>query len=357
MALLDELIAVLRDKDVLSNKPEEKISGPELCKKIKDKGFLRDYRDNYIINSFPSLVRDPSSPIAKVDSGYGYYRRPNFNNQGDNEIADIPLVDNVILNGIGLVGKPEEKFRAFYMRWAEIDNNSFPRYIDHLRATRQPQGINKWKFPDVVLLDWEVGRISETGYELDPALLAIKQSLGDQPFRLTSVELKIEVSLSNVREYFFQCVSNSKWAHSADLVVAKPISDTLLAKEIRRLGSSFGVSVYSFDLDDEFISQLPNADVIDRLTEPEFQRLLEKVKINKISSAAMRDSLDWDHIEDLRKYSQDFADVFNWISRCLADKTPHTFSKYGSIMSEELQQRIREMESIKREIGRMNNGG
>jgi hypothetical protein len=107
-------------------------------------------------------------------------------------------------------------------------------HIEHTKGARQPAGVNKWKFSDVVVLDWDVGEQREDAFVLDRALLEVKRSLGEQPFRLSSVELKVELVLNNFREHFFQCVSNSKWAHMAHLVVASPISDALLATELRR---------------------------------------------------------------------------------------------------------------------------
>jgi hypothetical protein len=55
------------------------------------------------------------------------------------------------------------------------------------------------------------------------------------------MELKTELTLTKVRESFFQCVSNSKWAHHAELAIAEPLTDAVLTEELRRLGAAYGV--------------------------------------------------------------------------------------------------------------------
>jgi hypothetical protein len=111
--------------------------------------------------------------------------------------------------------------------------------VEHTKGLRQRAGINKWKFPDVVLLRWEVGSVTDRGFRLDKDLLEVKRSLGEQPFRLTSAELKVELTASTLRESFFQCVSNSKWAHTAQLTVANRLIDEVVVEELRRLGASY----------------------------------------------------------------------------------------------------------------------
>lgn len=337
MGIREELIEILKKDDLLPVDSQNRISGPDLYEKIKSEIFLKDYSKQYILNIFASLVKDPLSPIAKNDTGYGYYRRPVII-EIDQSPAALPenAINNLIAIPGGLCNMPEEKFRAFYMRWLESEK-SYPKYIDHLRGMRQPQGVNKWKFPDVVALNWEVGSAdNETGiYNLDKSMLAIKQSLGDQPFKLTSVELKVDITLSTAREYFFQCVSNSKWAHHAHLVIAKPITEQVLSTELRRLGTSFGVSIISFGLSDDFISDLPNSEVIENLTDDEILKLLKDVQINKLSTSTPRDYIDWDHIQDLKYNSPDFTELFEWISRCLLSARSFPFYKYKAMIEQE----------------------
>jgi hypothetical protein len=229
----------------------------------------------------------------------------------------------------------EEKFRAFFIRQSQYQIR-FPVHIEHTSASQQPSGVNKWKFPDVVELDWEdVGEASDEGFVLDKALLEVKRSLGEQPFRLTSVELKVELTLGSFREHFFQCVSNSMWSHSARLVVASSISDALLAGELRRLGSSYGVQIQSFDLSREKLEAMPGATDILGLSNAEFEELRGAFLPSILSAEKSRTVLDWDHIRDMRKQIDVFGHIFDWIARCLHDCKPYAYGKYLELLNME----------------------
>ncbi len=68
---------------------------------------------------------------------------------------------------------------------------------------------------------------------------------GQEKHKLYSFELKKELSLSNLKESYFQAVSNSTWANEGYLVVFK-IDDKVLG-ELRRLNQSFGIGVIKLE--------------------------------------------------------------------------------------------------------------
>lgn len=373
MSLKSELHDILsNDAEILDLDPLNSKSGPAIYQLVLEK-LTKPYARNAVLNTISGLAKDPQSPVAKVDSGYGYFRRPqnSIESLGVDGVIDdridnqeFPEAQQIQQQNLdaqpeypvqqGLQNKPEEKFRAFYMRW-QLREEKFPRYINHLQGERQVRGINKWKFPDVVLLDWEVASSNENGeFKIDVPLLEIKKSLGDSPFRLTSVELKVDASPSRIRENFFQCVSNSKWAHYAHLVIAESVDEDLIVNEIRRLGSSFGVFVVSFGFSPGTLNAMPDSEVISTMQEDDFERLISECKPNvkTITSAPVREYLDWGHVEDLRANSSDFRSVFNWISKCLNDGNPYTFEKYEELMRTEAGLRQAE-EAIARLRGNM----
>ncbi|GEC94801.1 hypothetical protein ZRA01_08740 [Zoogloea ramigera] len=329
MTLRDQLSELL--PGLLPENPDSAVNGTSLLEAVRPR-LQGEYTEATIRQHFSVMAGDPTSPIARVSQGHGYYLR-----------AATPVVEaqDAVLTEVGVVEQPaeqdggrssqrEEKFRALFIRYCEIGNR-FPVHIEHTTAARQPAGVNKWKFPDVVVLDWDVGRISDAGYQIDRGLLEVKRSLGDQPFRLTSVELKVGLSLSSFRESFFQCVSNSKWAHHAYLVTANALQDETLVRELRRLGTSFDISVLSYGLSNEVLDQLPNAEVILRSNDQEIERLAAAISISRVSSGRAREALDWEHIEDVRTQSGDINDVFVWISRCLIDGRPYAFDDFKQI--------------------------
>ncbi|GAA9970076.1 hypothetical protein VN0935_07460 [Helicobacter pylori] len=68
---------------------------------------------------------------------------------------------------------------------------------------------------------------------------------GQKKHKLFSFELKVNLELTNLKESYFQAVSNSSWANEGYLVV-KNIDDEVLG-ELRRLNQSFGIGVIKLE--------------------------------------------------------------------------------------------------------------
>jgi len=278
------------------------------------------------------MSQDPTSSIAKVTSGHGYYLRLQPDSQAAAVDSTAPsALTEPLEASAGRELQLEEKFRSIFMRHAER-NNFFPMHVEHTRASARAAGVNRWKFPDVVLLNWGVGDVTDQGYRLDPDLLQVKISLGEPPFLLRSVELKVGLSLSSFRENFFQCVSNSKWAHGATLAIANNVDDYTLSEELRRLGASYDISVDSYGLSSEFLDSLPSASKIRAMTDSEFDdAVAPKIALQRVSSGKERPALDWEHIRDLRKLSPEFRQLFEWVAYCLAQRRPYAFGDFDQI--------------------------
>lgn len=318
--LEEQLLEVL--PKVLPTNPEGSINGTELLEKVRSKG-VTSFKDSSIRQYFSDLSGDPTTPIAKVDQGYGYYLREDESG----EIEERKESEEVG----GRSQQDEEKFRAVFMRNEEM-NNRYPVKIDHVRGKKRKSGVNKWKFPDAVVLAWEVGEAGESGYKINEDLLEVKRSIGDPPFQISSVELKVNFSYSTFREYFFQCVSNSKWANHAQLVVASEVADETLAEELRRLGSSYNVSVISYGLDEDYLKSLPPADKIRNMSDQDFDSVAEEIEVKKLVSNEGPEPIDWQHIDDMRTQSPEFDSIFEWISKCLKEMKPFEYKDYMGIV-------------------------
>ena len=166
---------------------------------------------------------------------------------------------------------------------------------------------------------------------LDKSTLEVRRGLGEQPFKLSSTELKVELSLGSFREFFFQCVSNSKWAHLAKLTIACPVSDFLLANELRRLGSSYGVAVSYFPFSSQELESMPKASEILRMSDEEFEKIARSKREINLTPGIENPSLDWEHIKDLRSLSNEFVEIFDWIARCLKDSRAYTMENYREL--------------------------
>ena len=315
--------------EVLSPDPANAINGTKLLEKVRSH-LEGEYAENSIRQHFSEMSQDPTSSIAKVADRQGYYLRKIEN--GETAIESPPAGPPKDAGSAeGRDAQLEEKFRSIFIRYAER-SNLFPMHIEHTRAASRAAGVNRWKFPDVVLLGWGAGELTDQGYRLDPNLLAVKMSLGEQPFALRSVELKVGLSLSTFRENFFQCVSNSKWAHGASLAVANSIDDSTLSDELRRLGASYDISVDSYGLTSEFLESLPNASDIRKMTDAEFDdQIAAKIALQRVSSGKERSSLDWEHIRDLRSLSPEFRVLFEWVAFCLSQKRAYSFADFQQI--------------------------
>lgn len=326
--------------EVLPRNPEEAINGTKLLGLIVEKLDGR-YAANSIRQHFSEMSKDPTSSIAKVTVGQGYYLRQQP--ETENIISSSsPLEEDttaICEPPGGRDVQSEEKFRSIFIRYSER-SSTFPMHVDHTRAsTRAAAGVNKWKFPDVVLLNWEVGEMTDQGYRLDPNLLRVKMGLGEQPFVLRSVELKVSLTLSSFRESFFQCVSNSKWAHAATLAIATSIDDSTLHDELRRLGASYDVAVDTYGLPNGFLESIPSAQQIQNMDDSEFEEnIVAKISLRRISTGKERASLDWDHIRDMRKLSPEFRQLFDWVAHCLEQSRPYTIADYKRI--QEIENRV-----------------
>lgn len=109
-------------------------------------------------------------------------------------------------------------------------------------------GGNRWLFPDVV-------GIEDLTDGLNPEVVAAIRESRDKRIRLWSFEVKILINRSNVRETYFQAVSNSSWANLGYLVAAEiEGADTL--KELRILYAMHGIGLIKLDTEDPAESQI-----------------------------------------------------------------------------------------------------
>ncbi len=153
-------------------------------------------------------------------------------------------------------------------------------------------GKNKWLHPDIVGVHFPFESYTENTLKLFDILKV-------NPYKLYSFEMKIDINLSNLREYYFQAVSNSSWAHEGYLVALHIADDPELIDEMRRLNNAFGIGVIRLDAEHFMQSEILFSakekesldwDTINRLVDsnPDFKKflddLMEDIKIGKIKS-------------------------------------------------------------------------
>jgi len=108
--------------------------------------------------------------------------------------------------------------------------------IYHESSSGGKKGLNEWLHPDLVGVYLPFN-------DYDEVTLRVQKSLSMSSAKLFSFELKKELNFSNLRQYYFQAVSNSSWAHEGYLVAAKIAEDSDLIDELRRLNNAFGIGL------------------------------------------------------------------------------------------------------------------
>ena len=131
------------------------------------------------------------------------------------------------------------------------------------------------------------------------------------------MKMKLEILDDSYREDFFQCLSNSRWAHFGELVVASPITNIEIANDLRNLGQEFGIGITSYGLDNDTLDDLPEPGAIQYFTEREIEGLFRLINYQKISESRPRNELAWEQVSKLRNSNTEIEKMFKWLSESL----------------------------------------
>ena len=175
--------------------------------------------------------------------------------------------------------------------------------IYHEVSKREKSGKNKWLHPDIVGVHFPFDSYTDNTLKLFDVLKV-------NPYKLFSFEMKISLTLSNLREYYFQAVSNSSWAHEGYLVALQISEEPELMDELRRLNNAFGIGVIRLDAEHFMQSEI-------------------------LFSAKEKDSLDWDTINRLVDDNRNFKSFLNDLMEDV--KVGKVKSRYDDVYLEEEQ--------------------
>lgn len=175
---------------------------------------------------------------------------------------------------------PVLAYYGFYYQKAYL------KTIKHSKSDKKEFG--EWVHPDVVGCYFPFG-------DWTNEVVEVSSLLGASAFKLLSYELKRQLSLSNLREAFFQTVSNSSWANESYLAAADVDSDTDFMNELERLSSAFGVGVIKLNIRDPDSSEL-------------------------VLPARSRESIDWETANKLATMNPDFRDFLKRIRTDIASR-------------------------------------
>ncbi|EAH9851007.1 HrgA protein [Campylobacter upsaliensis] len=123
--------------------------------------------------------------------------------------------------------------------YENLDFRLNSKTIYHEKSKKSESGKDKWNYPDIVGVYFPYD-------DYQNETLGLLESLKLNNYKIFSFELKININFSNLKESYFQAVSNSSWANEGYLVVLKELDSEVLS-ELRRLNQSFGIGVIQLD--------------------------------------------------------------------------------------------------------------
>jgi len=69
-------------------------------------------------------------------------------------------------------------------------------------------------------------------------------------------ELKVSLNFGNLRQSYFQAVSNSSWANEGYLVTLRIDDDPTFKDEVRRLNNAFGIGIIKLNPENIYESEI-----------------------------------------------------------------------------------------------------
>lgn len=320
MNLRDQLKEIL--PDILPRNPAQAIKGTELIDLVKNR-LKQDYSDATLRYHFSIMSCDPSSPIAKVEQGQGYYLRTAT-------MHTLNSARNLFRTGEGageggavssaeynLAMDRASKFRAVVHRYLEsVGQHPFV----FAESFSLDAGANRWRVPDLAAIEWLTSDADADGPVMDKRKLEVSRRMGESPLRIDAVKLRLDLDQATLLEDLYQCLSSSEWANTGELVIAAPVKDETIAREVGRFASRYGIGVVSFGLPGDVLDDMPEAAVIENLGDREFESLMKFFSVHRLAVPADRRGHDWQHVVENAAENPDFARLEGWISRCVLEE-------------------------------------
>jgi uncharacterized protein len=234
---------------------------------------------------YVSIRDNLDSPFVKVDS------RPKRFYLHSLEEASVKI-DTEYPKKVTKPRYLEKDLHPFLAYYANLYLKAYVKTIHHLRSKRE---YSEWIHPDMVGCYFPIE-------EWKDSLIEFGAAIAITSMKLFSFELKRELNFSNLRESFFQTVSNSSWANEGYLVAAEINANDDFRDELKRLSTSFGIGVIQLNLTDPDSSEVlfparPKEvldwDMINKLTiNPDFEAFLKRITIDIKSKEIRKERYD-----------------------------------------------------------------
>jgi hypothetical protein len=179
--------------------------------------------------------------------------------------------------------------------------NCYTKTIYQENSIRKPKGANEWLHPDLVGVYFPFNDYSRETMKLQNALDV-------SSIKLFSFEMKKHLDYSNLRQCFFQAVSNSSWANEGYLVCLKIDEDPDFKNELQRLANAFGIGIIKLNAENISESEI-------------------------VCSARYNENIDWDTLNRLAEDSPDFNKFISDLTEDIA--LAKVKSNYDKVLSDE----------------------
>lgn len=260
------LLLVDKVVDFLKNNPNKKFTAreiaewiyqtyPDQCEAKQKRAKLLDTFNETTYNLIQQIIREIGASRPRIEQKgikltanrpCQYY----FTTDSDSdevmkaETETLEITINKTANRTG-----EHDLYPMLAQYLSQELGIYSMRIDEKRSSnrRGPNG-NKWLYPDLVAME-------DLSHHWNFEIKNCVKEYFDKKTRLWSFEVKILINSSNLREVFFQAVSNSSWANFGYLV-ASEIVDSNTLKELRILSSLHGIGLILLNKEDISESQI-----------------------------------------------------------------------------------------------------
>ena len=203
--------------------------------------------------------------------------------------SNAPTSDKPSTNGAGTEGHKDFLERSLHPLFCSYlrNRNIYAKTIYHEKTPNKVDNNAKWVHPDIIGVQFEE-------FKNDATLSLLKATEPKESVHLYSYELKRRIESDyQLKQYYFQALSNSSWANFGYLV-AFEINDDL-TEEMERLNNAFGIGI-----------------------------ILMQANDSKILFQAKEKALDYNTIEKLNNLNSDFCEFIKKLSKVMNASKEYT---------------------------------
>ena len=238
-------------------------------------------------------IRDnPKSSFVKIDSKPRKFFLKTL--VSESELRKIKEKERGKIEEPKSVKYSERDIHPFLTYFTYTYMKLYTNTIYHEKSSKKH--YSQWLHPDIVGVYFPIEEWNEE-------VLDFSKEIGSLSVKLYSFEIKKELGFHNLRESFFQAVSNSSWANEGYLVSANIDQDEELLSELKRLSTAFGIGVIKLDIDDPDASEITfpakhkgdlDWDTINKLANdnPDFRKFIKRIKIDLSSKEIRKEKFD-----------------------------------------------------------------